>query len=67
MYRIMRLKVREVRQYSLKAGNLKPLFGMVSTLRKRLGSVKHHHVRRTDRRLARIDGLVNKALDEAGY
>ena len=67
MYRIMRLKVREVRQYRVKAGNLKPLFGKVSTIRKKFGSVKHHHVRRTDRRLVRIDGLVNEALDGAGY
>ncbi len=54
-------------QYRVNAGNLKPLFGKVSTLSKKFGSVKHHHVRRTDKRLARIDGLVNEALDGAGY
>ncbi len=47
--------------------NLKPLFGKVSTLSKKFGSVKHKHVCRTDKRLAKIDGLVNEALDEAGY
>ena len=54
-------------QYRVKAGNLKPLFGKVSTMRKKFGSVKYHHVRMTDKRLARIDGLVNEALDGAGY
>lgn len=54
-------------QYMVKAGNLKPMFGKVSTLRKKFGSVKHCHVRRTDRRVARINRLVNEALDEAGY
>jgi ribonuclease HI len=54
-------------QYRVKAGNLKPLFSKVSTMRKKFGSVKHKHVRRTDRRLARIDGLVNEALDGAEY
>jgi ribonuclease HI len=29
-------------QYMVKAGNLKPLFGKVSTMRKKFGSVKHH-------------------------
>lgn len=29
-------------QYRVKAGNLKPLFGKVSTLRKIFGSVKHN-------------------------
>jgi len=62
------LLVRQLKgQYRVKAGNLKPLFGKVSTLSKKFGSVKHHHVRRTDKRLARIDGLVNEALDGAGY
>ena len=57
------LLVRQLKgQYRVKAGNLKPLFGKVSTLSKKFGSVKHKHVRRTDKRLARIDGLVNEAL-----
>jgi ribonuclease HI len=54
-------------QYRVKAVNLKPLFGKVSTLSKKFGSVKHLHVLRTDKRLARIDGLVNEALDGARY
>ncbi|MCD4842736.1 MAG: reverse transcriptase-like protein [Methanosarcinales archaeon] len=54
-------------QYRVKAGNLKPHFGKVSTIRKKFDSVKHRHIRRTDKRLARIDGLVNEALDGAGY
>ena len=29
-------------QYRVKAGNLKPLFGKVSTMRKKFGSVKHN-------------------------
>jgi len=54
-------------QYRVKAVNLKPLFGKVSTISKKFGSVKHKHVRRTDKRLAKIDRLVNEALDGAGY
>ena len=57
------LLVRQLKgQYKVKAVNLKPLFGKVSTLSNKFGSVRHHHVRRTDKRLARIDGLVNEAL-----
>lgn len=62
------LLVRQLKgQYRVKAGNLKPLFEKVSLLRKKFASVKHRHVRRTDSRVARIDALVNDALDGAGY
>lgn len=52
-------------QYRVKAGNLKPLFERVLKIKGKFTSVKHHHVRRSDRRVARIDGLVNEALDNA--
>ena len=62
------LMVKQLKgQYRVKAGNLKPLFEKVSKLRKKFASVKHQHVRRTDKRVARIDGLVNEALDRAGF
>ena len=53
-------------QYRVKAVNLKPLFSKISAMRKKFSSVRHKHVNRTNRRLARIDRLVNEALDKAG-
>ena len=58
------LLVRQLNgQYRVKAGNLKPLFGKVSTLSKKFGSV-NHHVCRTDKRLGSEirDGSRTKML-----
>ena len=54
-------------QYRVKAENLKPLFAMVSHVKQYFRSVKHRHVRRTNRHVQTIDGLVNRALDTAGF
>ncbi|MCK4937104.1 MAG: ribonuclease HI family protein [Methanosarcinales archaeon] len=62
------LMVKQLKgQYRVKAENLKPLFEKVSKLRKIFALVKHQHVRRSDKRVAKIDGLANEALDGAGH
>jgi ribonuclease HI len=53
-------------QYKVRAENLKPLFDKVSLKIKDFKSVKHHHVRRSDKRVQKIDELANQALDKAG-
>ena len=53
--------------WRVKAKHLKPLIDEVFQKRQYFESVTHRHLPRSNKRIERVDALVNQALDEVGY